>query len=67
VATFRRFSGYAPADAKRVYDLLFKPAAERPALDDGEPDLDERHEFGCWSHCRRKAWEVATPAKIRSP
>ena len=34
-------------------------SSSRPPLDDGEPDLDERHEVGCWSHCRRKAWEVA--------
>jgi hypothetical protein len=60
---FRGFSGYVQADAKSVYDLLFKPAAERPPLDDGEPDLDERHEVGCWSHCRRKAWEVAITSK----
>ena len=26
---FRGFSGYVQADAKSVYDLLFKPAAER--------------------------------------
>ena len=50
---FRGFSGYVQADAKSVYDLLFKSAAERSPLDDGEPDLDERHEVGCWSHCRR--------------
>ena len=41
---FRGFSGYVQADAKSVYDLLFKPAAERPPLDDGEPDLDDWHE-----------------------
>jgi transposase len=29
---FRGFSGYVQADAKSVYDLLFKPAAERPPL-----------------------------------
>ena len=60
---FRGFSGYVQADAKSVYDLLFKPAAERPPLDDGEPDLDERHEVGCWSHCRRKVWELAITSK----
>lgn len=60
---FHGYSGYVQADAKSVYDLLFKPAAERPPLDDGEPDLDERHEVGCWSHCRRKAWEVAITSK----
>ena len=64
---FRGFSGYVQADAKSVYDLLFKPAAERPPLDDGEPDLDERHEVGCWSHCRRKAWEVGYAHRQRGP
>jgi transposase len=38
---FRGFSGYVQADAKSVYDLLFKPATERPPLDDGEPVLDD--------------------------
>jgi transposase len=46
---FRGFTGYVQADAKSVYDLLFKPPGERPP-DDGEPDLGERHEVGCWSH-----------------
>jgi hypothetical protein len=59
----RGFSGYVQSDAKSVYDLLFRPAVEGPPLDDGEPDLDERHEVGCWSHCRRDAWEVAITSK----
>jgi transposase len=61
---FRGFSGYVQADAKSVYDLLFKPPNERPPPeDDGEPDLGERHEVGCWSHCRRKFWEAAITTK----
>lgn len=59
---FRGFSGYVQADAKSVYDLLFKPPGERPPGDD-EPDLAERHEVGCWSHCRRKLWETAITTK----
>jgi hypothetical protein len=47
---FRGFSGYVQADAKSVYDLLFRPPSERPPPDDGEPDLAERKEVGCWSH-----------------
>ena len=60
---FRGFSGYVQADAKSVYDLLFKPPDERPPPDDGEPDLAERKEVGCWSHARRKMWEAAITSK----
>jgi len=59
---FRGFGGYIQADAKSVYDILFRPPEERPPPDDGEPDLALRHEVGCWSHQRRKLWE-ATIAK----
>jgi hypothetical protein len=51
------------APAKSLYDLPFKPAAERPPLDDGEPDLDERHGAGCWSYRRHNAWDVAIIGK----
>ena len=60
---FRGFSGYVQADAKSVYDLLFKPPDERPPPDDGEPDLAERKEVGCWAHARRKLWEAAITSK----
>jgi transposase len=61
---FRGFGGYVQADAKSTYDLLFRPPAQRPPPDDGaEPDLAERHEVGCWSHCRRKFWEAAITTK----
>lgn len=56
---FRGFAGYVQADAKSVYDLLFKPPDQRPPPEDGEPDLAERHEVGCWSHGRRRFWEAA--------
>ena len=56
---FRGFSGYVQADAKSVYDLLFKPPDQRPPPDDGEPDAAIRHEVGCWAHARRKFWEAA--------
>ncbi|WP_240360660.1 IS66 family transposase [Pyxidicoccus caerfyrddinensis] len=55
---FKGFSGYVQADAKRVYDALFRPAEEQPP--DGEAEL--RHEVACWVHCRRGFWE-ATAAK----
>ncbi|HEY6037797.1 MAG TPA: IS66 family transposase [Kofleriaceae bacterium] len=57
---FRGFSGYVQADAKSVYDAMFRPPDQRPPPeDDGEVDLAERHEVGCWSHARRKFWEAA--------
>jgi transposase len=60
---FHGFSGYIQADAKSVYDLLFTPPDRRRPPDDGEHDLAERHEVGCWSHCRRKMWETAITSK----
>jgi transposase len=54
---FRGYSGYVQADAKSVYDVLFREPDKPP------PDETEvRHEVGCWAHCRRKFWE-ATCAK----
>jgi transposase len=43
---FKGYSGYVQADAKSVFDALFR--------DDGE-----RAEVGCWAHARRKYWEAA--------
>lgn len=55
---FRGFSGYVQADAKSVYDILFRGAAE------GEPERDDaiegkRQEIACWVHARRGLWEAA--------
>jgi transposase len=58
---FKGFSGYVQADAKSVYDILFRPPPEDPP-DDGAADLAERTEVGCLSHARTKLWE-ATIAK----
>ncbi|MFP2926883.1 IS66 family transposase [Pyxidicoccus sp. 3LG] len=55
---FNGFSGYVQADAKSVYDALFRPAEDEPP--DGEAEV--RHEVACWAHCRRGFWE-ATAAK----
>jgi len=61
---FRGFSGYVQADAKSVYDFLYRPPEERRKLaEDAEPDLAIRHEVGCWSHARTKFWEVAITSK----
>jgi transposase len=54
---FRGFSGYIQADAHAIYDAVFR--GEARASDDDTPPL----EVGCWSHCRRKAWEAAVVAK----
>jgi len=51
---FEGYSGYIQADAKSVYDVLFREPDHPP--DDGEPDV--RTEVGCWSHARRKFWEA---------
>ena len=50
---FKTYSGYVQADAKSVYDILFRRPGEQPL------DEDEfiRSEIGCWSHARRKLWE----------
>jgi transposase len=53
------YSGYVQADAKSVYDVLFRAPEEKPPDDD---DGAVRHEVGCWSHARTKFWE-ATWAK----
>jgi transposase len=51
---FKGYSGYIQADAKAVYDVLFREPEEPPG--DGEGDI--RIEIGCWSHLRRKLWEA---------
>jgi transposase len=56
---FRGFSGYVQADAKSVYDILFRPPDQRR----DEADDAIRHEVACWSHTRRKAWEAAVLTK----
>ena len=54
---FRGFSGYIQADAHVIYDAIFRGDA-RASPDDKLP-----LEVGCWSHCRRRAWEAAVIAK----
>ena len=57
---FKGFTGYIQADAKSVYDILFRPPDDTP--DDDLADLPLPKEVGCLSHARRKYWE-ATVAK----
>lgn len=42
---FAGYKGYVQADAKSVFDVLFRGG--------------ERTEVGCWAHARRKYWESA--------
>jgi hypothetical protein len=56
---FRGFSGFVQADAKSVYDVLYRLPHEQDLVDDAPPDLAVRHEVGCWSHARTKQWEAA--------
>jgi transposase len=56
---FRGYSGYIQADAKSVYDVLFRPPKKKPPDDE---DDAIRYEIACWAHCRRGFWE-ATIAK----
>lgn len=56
---FQGFSGYVQADAKSVFDILFRPA---PTDDDDVPS-GVSTEVGCWAHCRRKFWEAAIATK----
>jgi transposase len=60
-AMFRGYSGYIQADAKSVFDLLFRDPHDRPPDDD---DGCVRHEVACWSHCRRGFWEAAAAKSV---
>ena len=55
---FRGFTGYVQADAKNVYDILFRKA---PNADDD--DSGSCKEVGCLAHCRRKFWDAAMVLK----
>jgi hypothetical protein len=56
---FRGFGGYVQADAKSVYDILFREPDAPPDPD----DPDQRTEVGCLAHARRYFWEAAAVAK----
>ncbi len=47
-ALFKGFTGYIQADAKSVYDALFRPPEDPPPAADADGAL--RSEVGCWSH-----------------
>ena len=54
------YAGYVQADAKSVYDALFRPP--KAGDPDDDPERPVPSEVGCWAHSRRKFWE-ATIAK----
>lgn len=61
---FRGYEGYVQADAKSVFDILFRPEGGPPPKDpELAPDGKERDEVGCWSHARRKFFECAITSK----
>jgi transposase len=53
VEMFAGYAGYIQADAKSVYDVLFREPDEPP-----EDETGKKVEVGCWSHARRKFWEA---------
>jgi hypothetical protein len=55
---FEGFKGHIQADAKSVYDILFRPPPDVNAQDFIPPK-----EVGCWAHGRRKFWEAAITLK----
>ncbi len=55
---FAGYAGYVQADAKSVFDVLYRPPEAR---DRAPPDEKQAacSEVGCWAHARRKVWEAA--------
>lgn len=62
-AMFRGFDGYLQADAKSVYDVLFRP----PKPDDPDDDGCTRVEVSCWSHYPEwnSIWRAAPVRSVR--
>ena len=58
---FKGFSGYIQADAKSVYDALFREPEDEPP--DGETH-PTRYEVACWVHGRRGFWEATTAKSV---
>jgi len=59
---FRGYSGYIQADAKNVYDILYRQESEFEKSDPS-PDGCARVEVGCWAHARRRFFDAATISK----
>ena len=58
---FAGFAGFVQADAKSVFDVLFRVVEDRARpLEEHAPKRDAPCvEVGCWSHARTKFWETA--------
>jgi transposase len=58
---FGGYTGFVQADAKSVFDVLFRVVEDRPRpLVEQEPSRKTAcTEVGCWSHARTKFWEAA--------
>lgn len=57
---FKGFSGYVQADAKSVYDILFRYIPEDEDEPPDKPTVEgRRQEVACWVHGRRGFWEAA--------
>jgi hypothetical protein len=59
---FRGYSGYIQADAKSVYDVLFREPAKSTADEEDSPAV--RHEVACWAHARRGFWEATVARSV---
>jgi transposase len=60
---FRGFSGYVQADAKSVFDILFRPPGSKAASPADQTIDGQRFEVACWAHGRRGIWEAAIATK----
>jgi hypothetical protein len=56
---FAGYAGFVQADAKSVFDVLYRPPKERDRADVDRPDHATCSEVACWSHGRTKFWEAA--------
>lgn len=58
---FAGYSGFIQADAKSVFDVLFRVVEDRarPLEEHGAKRDAPCVEVGCWSHARTKFWEAA--------
>jgi transposase len=56
---FAGYTGFVQADAKSVFDILYRPPKDRDRVDDDPFDRVACREVGCWSHARTKFWEAA--------
>jgi transposase len=58
---FAGYTGFVQADAKSVFDVLFRVVEDRdrPLVEQEPGRKTACTEVGCWSHARTKFWETA--------